>query len=117
MQSKAILLVEDDVIIRETMKDLLEMEGYRIMEAGNGKIALDILKRDELPGLILLDMKMPILDGRGFLDLKLLDENIVHLPVIVISATADSSLLHGSNDFLRKPLDIDRLLSLVAEYI
>lgn len=57
-----ILVVEDDVRNRKLMSDLLGVSGYTVIEAPNGKVAVDLL-RDQRPDLILMDMQMPIMDG------------------------------------------------------
>ena len=62
-----VLIVEDDESIREMMRHVLEIEGYSVSIANNGKEALDSLNQDsDLPSIILLDLMMPVLDGWQF---------------------------------------------------
>ena len=103
MSNKKILIVDDDKDIRENLEEALKYEGYDIITAVNGRNALDILlklNKDELPGLILLDLMMPIMAGQEFL--KNLDEKyqseLGHIPVIVISAQVDQYGWRTSDD-------------------
>ena len=69
MKRKYLLIVEDDTDLRETLKELLEIEGYTVTMASNGKEALSFLKKTQkFSHLILLDLMMPIMDGASFLD-------------------------------------------------
>jgi CheY-like chemotaxis protein len=109
-----ILLVEDDPDIRETVRDLLVDEGYQVQTAVNGREGIEVLSNRQKPCLILLDMMMPVLDGSGFL--KELRERQLHdVPVVVVSAIAHRSE-PGTVGFIRKPVDLDALLSLVERY-
>jgi CheY-like chemotaxis protein len=114
---KSILIVEDDQSIRETMIEMLESEGYNTYSAINGKDALNLL-RDEIPKpcLVLLDMMMPIMNGRQFLDEMMKDAVLAPIPVLIVSAIADPSNTKGSVGFLKKPVDIDAVLSTVSRY-
>ena len=113
----SILVVEDDDSIREAMVEMLEMEGYRTYAAINGKNALSLLK-DNIPKpcLVLLDMMMPIMNGREFLDEMMKDAFLAPIPVLIVSAIADPSNSKGSVGFLKKPVDIDSVLSIVSKY-
>jgi CheY-like chemotaxis protein len=114
---KSILIVEDDQSIRETMIEMLQSEGYNTYSAINGKDALNLL-RDEIPKpcLVLLDMMMPIMNGREFLDEMMKDSVLAPIPVLIVSAIADPSNTKGSVGFLKKPVDIDAVLSTVSKY-
>ncbi|MGE0703156.1 MAG: response regulator [Vicinamibacterales bacterium] len=111
------LIVEDDDDLREMMAQLLTLEGFRAETAANGRAALEYLRRDDLPDLILLDLMMPIMDGWEFRRLQSEDPRLASLPVIVLSALEPprASDLGGAT-FLTKPLDFDRLLELVRRY-
>lgn len=112
----SILVVEDDEDIRSAVVDLLESEGYQAVAASNGKVALDLLKEIPKPCLVLLDMMMPIMDGREFLDEVMKDSYLAPIPVLIVSAIADKSNTHGSVGFLKKPIDIDVVLDVVDKY-
>ena len=111
-----ILVVEDDDDIRSVILDLLESEGYKTMAATNGKEALDVLNSSPRPCLVLLDMMMPIMNGREFLDIVMKDSMLAPLPVLIVSAVADVSNSKGSIGFLKKPIDIDVILEVVGQY-
>jgi CheY-like chemotaxis protein len=113
----SILIVEDDQSIRETMIEMLEGEGYNTFSAINGKDALTLL-RDGIPKpcLVLLDMMMPIMNGREFLDEMMKDAVLAPIPVLIVSAIADPSNTKGSVGFLKKPVDIDAVLATVSRY-
>ena len=116
---KSVLIVEDDPDVRESLAAILAAEGYQVLEAENGAVALDQLRRDVPVCLILLDLFMPTMNGWTFRDEQLRDPNLAPIPVVVISADAAaarraSSL--GVVSALTKPLDFDRLLQVVGEY-
>lgn len=113
---KTILIVEDDDDIRNVMIDLLESEGYAAQAATNGKEALDLLGTITKPCLVLLDMMMPIMNGRQFLDKVMSDAVLAPIPVLIVSAVADKTNTEGSVGFLKKPIDIDVVLNVVSQY-
>ena len=114
--SKAILVVEDDPDIRRGLRELLESEGYFVFTASNGKEALDRLKGSNvLPVLVLLDLMMPVMDGKTFLTELEKDSALEHLPVVVLTA-ATQSIENKVAGFMRKPVDIDKVLETAARY-
>lgn len=113
---QSILVVEDDEDIRSALIELLESEGYEAHEASNGKEALDTLHEIPKPCLVLLDMMMPIMNGRQFLDEVMKDSKLAPIPVLIVSAVADKTNTEGSVGFLKKPIDIDVILKLVSQY-
>ena len=106
-QCGTVLVVEDDDDIRESLKDGLENEGFAVDVARNGKEALNLLRSKESPCLVLLDMMMPVMDGRGFLDEILKDTTLSKIPICVVSATATRLDITGAIGFLKKPVDLD----------
>ena len=112
-----ILIVEDDMDLREMMAQLLTLEGFRAASVANGKEALQYLTAGHNPEVILLDLMMPVMDGWEFRRRQQADPNLSDVPVIVLSALDQSRTrdLHA-DAFLKKPLDFDRLLELVHEY-
>jgi len=115
---KKVLVVEDDKYIRETIIEILEMEGYNAAPAVDGQEALDLLSKEDsaLPHVILLDLAMPRMDGYAFREAQEKDPRIAFIPVIVMSAdNSVESKRHciGATDFLRKPPSIDDLLEAV----
>lgn len=113
---QSILVVEDDDDIRNAIVDLLETEGYSTESAVNGKDALDKLNIIPKPCLVLLDMMMPIMNGREFLDTVMKDSHLAPIPVLIVSAVADKTNTEGSVGFLKKPIDIEVVLKVVAQY-
>ncbi len=113
---KSIMVVEDDDDIRNVIVDLLESEGYLTQAASNGLEAVNLLKTTERPCLVLLDMMMPIMNGRQFLDFVSSDIHLAPIPVVIVSAIADKTNTEGSVAFMKKPIDIDVVLKMVAQY-
>ncbi len=106
-QRGCVLLVEDEDHLRRVMKDLLEREGYRIVEAADGITALEMLDRHS-PDVMLLDLNLPGLDGYSVLAQVRSRPSTAELPVIVLTAKGDEDnevrvLRLGANDFLTKP--------------
>lgn len=122
MNCKTILVVEDDRDIRESVEDVLRTEGYEVFAAANGKEAISILREIEHPTLILLDMMMPVMSGWEFLEAQKSSAQFANLPVVVVSAQADESALISkrgdiqAEGLLRKPIQLENLLSVVETY-
>ena len=112
---KHILIVEDDQDIRETMKEALELEGYVVLAASGGHEGLRILRLGNTC-LVLLDMAMPLMTGREFLDIVLKDDTISSVPVFIHSAIANKENTYGSVGFIRKPADLEEILLIAKKY-
>jgi CheY-like chemotaxis protein len=115
---KEVLVVDDDVDVRESLSEVLSEAGYRVHAASSGEEALAMVPRLPRPCLILLDNNMPRMSGRDFL-WRLVDvDDSARLPVILISATADaeSATVPGVVATLWKPFDVATLLKLVANH-
>ena len=112
----AVLVVDDDETIREFIGMALAEEGYRVAEAPNGAAALDLLARQR-PCVILLDMRMPVMDGWEFAR-RYRAEHPERAPIIVMTAAADAFQrcreVNG-DACLPKPFDVDQLLALVEQ--
>jgi DNA-binding NtrC family response regulator len=111
--TKPILVVDDDPAVLGTVADLLELEGHRVERAGNGREALEAVERRR-PSLVLLDMRMPLVDGWAFA--KELKARDIDLPIIVMTAAQDASAWAeqiGAAAVLAKPFDVDNLLDTV----
>jgi CheY-like chemotaxis protein len=112
-----VLIIEDDADLREMMAQLIVLEGYEAHTASNGREALDYLRHSQRPELILLDLMMPVMDGWEFRRQQRNDPAIADVPVVVLSALDPSRGADiGAVEFLKKPLDFDRLLALVRHY-
>lgn len=112
-----ILVAEDETAIRNNIVSLLRMEGFDVVEASNGRIAL-ALAREHLPQLVLSDVMMPELDGLGLLELLRADPLTAGIPLIFLSARTERAdrrkgMNLGADDYLGKPFSRDELLEAV----
>jgi CheY-like chemotaxis protein len=112
--TSSILLVEDDPDIRDTVSELLELEGYQMVTSPNGREALAQLQRMKRPCLILLDVMMPIMDGYAFMKGMRADGQLADIPVVVTSASHKPP--EGACAYVPKPIDVDELLAVVKTY-
>ena len=109
-----ILVVEDNDDIREAVADLLAEDGYSVVQARNGAEALVVLKGDPKPALIILDIRMPVMDGCEFLRIKeTADARLAAIPVLVVSAHATVTQVGHVIGLLRKPIDARALVGTV----
>lgn len=112
-----ILVVEDDLDIREVMRMVLEASGYEVLEAGDGAEALASV-RAHRPSVILLDLMMPGMDGFQFRESQLQDPAIAAIPVVIVSgggAVPERASELGAAGYLVKPTDVQRLLALMGD--
>lgn len=114
---KKILLIEDDIILRENTAELLELADYDVVTAPNGKAGLELAKNN-LPNLIVCDIMMPELDGYGVLEGLSKDENTKHIPFIFLSAKTERKDVRkgmdlGADDYITKPFEEDELISAI----
>ena len=112
---RPVLIVEDDRSIREGLQSVLESEGYQAFGAGNGREALDLLRSIPRPGLILLDLMMPVMSGWEVLEALRMDDAFSSIPVVVVSAVSERGEVSASR-VLRKPVEVGMLLSVVEEF-
>lgn len=116
---KTVLVAEDYADSRLMMARLLEMSGYRVLEAADGDEAVRIAER-ECPDVVLMDVQMPVLDGFTATSRIRRIESICRVPVIAVSAQpagefAPAAALVGCDRFVSKPVDFDLLLEVVRE--
>lgn len=112
----SILVVEDDQDIREAVSELLELEGYTVASASNGQEGLNVLASLRQPCLVLLDLMMPVLTGYEFLERLRVTGTISLVPVLVLTASHVTETPAGAVGLLRKPVEMNHLLSTVARY-
>ncbi len=116
MDSRWILVVDDEEVIRELVAEVLALEGYTVASARNGRDDLRVME-DTIPALILLDLHMTVLDGFGFV--KALVARGVIVPTILVSA-ATNLAKHakdlGAVAFVGKPFNIGHLLTTVERH-
>ena len=115
-----VMVVEDDPMIRSSLVELLEAEGYQVVGVENGQAAMNHLKSGQaLPSVILLDVMMPIMDGWQFRTQQLSDVKISKIPVIVVTADGnarDKAVVMNAQGWINKPFKIDEILDAVAKY-
>jgi CheY-like chemotaxis protein len=114
----SVLVIEDDEDVAETLAEALSDQGYRIICAANGADALALLRSGQRPSVILLDMMMPVMDGREFRDLQREDPELADIPVIVLTANVSAGAVVAEMNvtrFLKKPVRLDELLDAVAD--
>lgn len=115
-----ILVVEDELATRNLLRDVLADAGYEVVTAEDGASALAALdRRDAWPDLVLLDMRMPFMDGPTFFECLRSRPETMHTPVVVVSGTLRRSV-RGEVQGIRivhKPFDVTHLLNVVAEMI
>lgn len=115
-KTQQLLLIEDNQSIRETFKLLLEEEGYRVITACNGKDALRVIAEEGEPAAIFLDLNMPEMDGVTFLRERSKANIALHTPIIVFTANGRKMQLEGVSEWVKKPVELDRLLHIVSKY-
>jgi CheY-like chemotaxis protein len=111
----SILLIEDDEIVRRAIQMVLEWEGYQVECATNGQEALDMLQAGARPSLILLDVMMPVLDGRQFREEQKRDPELASIPVIVVSAASFAASVDAIS-LVRKPFEVEELLTAIRDH-
>lgn len=115
--TKTIMIIEDEQDIRSTLQEYLEFEGYKVLTAGNGLDAMGLLEKMPPPNLILLDMKMPVMDGWEFA-YEFLKEHNHNSPIVVITAAADAETRAkdiNAAGWVSKPFDLDILLKKIKQ--
>jgi CheY-like chemotaxis protein len=112
-----VLIAEDERELREVLTEILQFAGYSTESTTNGSEALQALERIS-PVLILLDMRMPILDGWGFA--RELKRRGIKIPIVAVTAAQNArawSQEIEADGFLAKPFELDDLLRLVSQYV
>ena len=121
--SKKILIIEDDIDIRELIAEILDEEGYKTATAENGKIGLDYLiacEVSERPDCIILDLMMPVMTGIQVIDALQANypNDLAKIPIIVATAkgspTEDLENMPSTVTRIRKPMDVNELIDTVA---
>lgn len=114
---KTILLIEDNTEILDNTSEILELAGYRVITAENGKLGVEAAIQHH-PDLIICDIMMPVLDGYGVFHLLRKHPDVMHTPFIFLSARSDRSDLRkgmelGADDYITKPYTDTELLAAV----
>lgn len=109
-----VLVIDDDLDIRECLADVLETAGYEVYTAPNGLEGLQSVERLG-PCLVVLDLMMPVMTGQEFLRRVRSAQAFKTLPVVVVTAGVDAQA-PGADALLSKPFEVDDLLGLVAQH-
>lgn len=115
--SKTILVIEDNNEIRENTAEILQLSGFNVLTAGNGRMGVDIAIKEK-PSLVICDIMMPELDGYGVLHLLRKNPETEAVPFIFLTAKTERSdfrkgMEMGADDYITKPFDDSELLSAV----
>jgi CheY-like chemotaxis protein len=116
MRSRSVLIVDDDVDIREILAETLTETGFDVRTACNGLEALDAVRGMKVrPAVILLDLMMPIMDGYGFLEQRERDPALASIPIAIVTAGygVDRDRLGEDIPILRKPFNVPQLLGVL----
>ena len=117
---KRILLVDDEKDFVKSVKEFLGMRGYEVIAAYDGASALK--KVQELPDLVLLDIKMPVMDGYEVLRRIQADLGTAKIPVIMLTSKSDSRAIFdaqklSATDYIIKPTNLQELLDMIKKYL
>ena len=113
---KGILVIEDNKEIQDSLKMALEVEGYNVFTADNGKEGIEKLEQIPTPCLILLDLMMPVMNGWEFVEVISKDIMLSTIPVVVVSAFGDKKGSPKTEGYIQKPIDLEALLSTVGKH-
>lgn len=116
-----ILLIEDDTALRENTAELLELSGFTVVTAPNGKIGIE-KALEIIPSIIVCDIMMPEVDGYGVLEHLSTEEKTTHIPFIFLSAKTEHKEIRrgmdlGADDYLTKPFEEEELISAIESRI
>lgn len=119
--AKTILIVEDDLTNMRMLSDLLQAQGYKVLEAVDGKGTLQISRQHHLD-LILMDIQLPEVSGIDHIKTLKADDTLKNIPVVAVTAfamKADEKKIRaaGCDDYIPKPVDIPLLLETVAKFL
>jgi CheY-like chemotaxis protein len=116
VHNDTVLVVEDDDETRTYLIQLLELEGFKVLGFANGADALAYMQKSEEPCLVVLDMRMPVMDGPALRAALLRDPRLAVIPVVIVTAY-DPSAASGLSALrvFRKPLDVDAFVDVVRE--
>ena len=121
MEQKTILIADDEVDIVETLKFVLETEGFNVITAYDGEEALKSAK-EFMPDLMLLDVMMPKINGYKVSRLLKFDKKFQNIPILMVTARSqeEDKLIGeetGADEYITKPFDIMNVVDLINKYL
>jgi CheY-like chemotaxis protein len=120
MSRGSVLIVDDDVDIREIVAEVLGDVGYEVTQAANGREALAVVRDTSVrPSVILLDLMMPIMDGYGFLEQRSLDPALASIPIAIVSAGhgVDRARIGHGIPIITKPFETRQLVGVLHRLV
>lgn len=124
MKAKKILTVDDDESIRQTVTEMLKLEGFETVWAKNGQVALDYLTSvpdSELPDLVLLDYMMPVMNGKEFFLQKEMNPRLADIPVVMMTANGNLTNVmehvESAGGYMSKPMDYETVVKMVKHFL
>lgn len=121
-KDKQILIVDDDMRNAFALSKMLEEKGMKVLKAEDGKKALKVLEQEPDIDLVLMDIMMPVMDGYETMKRIRAQEKFQRLPIIALTAKAmekdrERCIATGANDYLPKPVNVHRLLSMMRVWL
>jgi CheY-like chemotaxis protein/GAF domain-containing protein len=121
-KNKSILIVDDDMRNIFALTHVFENKGMKVLKAENGQMALDVLNNEKEIDIVLMDIMMPVMDGYEAMEKIRNDDNLKNIPIIALTAKAmkedrKKCIDAGANDYLSKPVDVDKLLTLMRVWL
>lgn len=121
MSGRRILYIEDNFENRILVKRVLEVEGYVVLEAGDGPTGMRMAEQ-EAPDLILMDINLPEIDGYEVTAKLRQSPSLAHVPIVALTANVlrgdrERSLEAGCNGYIQKPIDVDLLPAQIAAFL
>lgn len=111
MSNRCILVIDDEDDVREALSELLQDHGYKVLAAPNGREGLALLRGEERPAFVLLDLIMPVMNGWEFLDAVEKDDELSAIPISISTSAPEQA--PANHDVIPKPIDVDALLERV----
>jgi len=116
-----IVIAENNIKLRENLVEILELDGYEVLAAENGKIAIKVIEKNK-PDLIICDIMLPDLDGYGVLHILNKKSDLASIPFLFLTAKVEKSdfrkgMSLGADDYLTKPFQADELLRTIETRI
>ncbi|MFO0618802.1 MAG: response regulator [Polyangiaceae bacterium] len=115
MGKAVVFVVEDDADVRENLRDLLEDAGHVVSSASDGEEALAQMKASSGPAVAIVDLQMPVMDGRELISAMRKSAELRLIPIIVLTGTGNT-VVTGADCVLAKPYESSRLLARVREF-